>query len=322
MRLKLMGLADIRYKVSAFLSNNTTLKGEKQMNKEAMKQLIQEALTKKLGGSFHVITQKVLKTNVKLDGLVILQEGQTITPTIYLEPFYKDLENGTPLDDVVNLILRIYSETNIHPEHFDLTQISDLGYVKDRLYVQLINRHSNEELLQNVPHALFLDDFAIVIRCTIEMLAEGSASFLVHKGHLDMWQTDRETLLSHALQNTREMFGVELESMRDFLQKSCPELAVADCPDNSIWIMTNNRKLTGAAAVLFDDVLKSFAKEHGSFYVIFSSVHEVLLLPTPDDSDIDVITRMNQEVNETQVDADEVLGTKAYFYHKDRGFVL
>lgn len=292
------------------------------MNKEAMKQQIQEALSKKLGGSFHVITQKVLKTNVKLDGLIIMQEGKNLTPTIYLEPFYKDLENGTPLDDVVGSILQVYFRADIHPEHFDLTQISDFGYVKDRLYVQLINRHSNVELLQNVPHALFLDDFAIVVRCTVEMLAEGSASFLVHNGHLDMWETDRETLLSHALQNTREIFGVELVNMRDLIREMIPDEVsdgLSDCP---IWVMTNNRKLAGAATALFDDVLKSFAEEHGSFYVIFSSVHEVLLLPTPDDSDIDVITRMNQEVNKTQVDADEVLGTKAYFYHKDRGFVL
>ena len=292
------------------------------MNKEAMKQQIQEALSKKLGNGFHVITQKVLKTNVKLDGLVIMQEGKNITPTIYLEPFYKDLEDGTPLDEVVGSILQVYFRADIHPEHFDLTQISDFGYVKDRLYVQLINRHSNEELLQEVPHALFLDDFAIVARCTVEMLAEGSASFLVHNGHLDMWETDKETLLSHALQNTREMFGVELVNMRDLIREMLPDEVSDGLPDCPLWIMTNNRKLAGAATVLFDDVLKRFAEEHGSFYVIFSSIHEVLLMPTPDASDINTITRMNQEVNETQVDEDEILGTKAYFYHKDRGFVL
>lgn len=317
-----MGLADIRYKVSAFLSSNTALKGERRMNKEAMKQLIQEALTMKLGDGFQISIQKILKTNVKLDGLVIKQEGKSITPTIYLEPFYKDLENGKPLDDVVGSILQAYSRADIHPEHFDLTQISDFGRVKDMLYVQLINRHSNEELLQNVPHALFLDDFAIVVRCTVAMLAAGSASFLVHNSHLAMWQTDHETLLSHALQNTREMFGVELVNMRDLIQEMIPDEASGSLPHCSLWVMTNNRQLAGAATALFDDVLKKFAEEHGSFYVIFSSVHEVLLMLTPDDSDIDVITRMNQEVNETQVDADEILGTKAYFYHKDRGFVL
>lgn len=292
------------------------------MNKEEMKQLIQEALTKKLGDSFHISIQKVLKTNVKLDGLVITQESKTVTPTIYLEPFYEALENGASVDDVVNGILQVYFEAESHPCHFDLTSIPDFSYVKNRLYVQLVNRHFNRELLQDVPHSQFLDDFAVIVRCIVEMSAEGNSSFMIHSGHLKMWHIDQEELLSCALQNTRKMFGVELIKMKDIIQEISPEKAAADLPDCPLWVMTNNRKLAGAAAALFDDVLKEFAKKHGSFYVIFSSIHEILLLPTPDDSDIDIITRMNQEVNAAQVQADEVLGTKAYYYSKDRGFVL
>lgn len=292
------------------------------MNREAMKQQIQEALSKKLGDGFRITIQKVFKTNVTLDGLIIMQDGKPFTSTIYLEPFYEELKSDTPLDDVVCNILQTYFKADVHPEHFDLTPITDFGRVRNMLYVQLINRHTNEELLQGIPHALFLDDFAIVIRCAIEMHTEGSASFLVHNNHLDMWRTDYETLLSYALHNTREMFDVELVKIGDLLRETAPEEVTQDLPDCPLWVMTNSRKLAGAATVLFDDVLKSFAEKHGSFYVIFSSVHEVLLMPTPDDSDINTITRMNQEVNETQVDEEEILGTKAYFYHKDRGFVL
>lgn len=45
-------------KVSAFLSTFIP-KGEKQMNKEAMKQQIQEALSKKLGDGFHIKHMRV-----------------------------------------------------------------------------------------------------------------------------------------------------------------------------------------------------------------------------------------------------------------------
>ena len=292
------------------------------MNKEAMKQLILEAVAEKLGNGYHGTLQKVLKTNVELDGLIIMKDGENITPTIYLEPFYKDLENGVSVDDVTDRILQMYFNARTYKEQFDITLLSDFGYAKNRLYVQLINRHANGELLRSVPHALFLDDFAIVVRCNVEMQAEGNASFLVHNKLLDMWQTDRETLLAHALRNTRENFGVKLTKMKDLIQELSPEKSADDLPDCSMWIMTNNRKLAGAATALFDDMLKDFAEKHGSFYVVFSSVHEILLLPTPDDSDINIITMMNQQVNATQVEADEVLGTKAYFYHKNRGFVL
>ena len=91
---------------------------------------------------------------------------------------------------------------------------------------------------------------------------------------------------------------------------------------NYMWALTNRQSLYGAAAVLSENILKDFAEKHGSFYVIFSSVHEVLLVPTPDDSNISTITEINQHINATQVRADEILGTKAYFYSKDVGFVI
>ena len=77
------------------------------MNKEAMKQQILEILSKKLGDGYHGTLEKVQKTNIDLDGLTILKDGETITPTIYLEPFYKALENGVSVDDATDRILYI-----------------------------------------------------------------------------------------------------------------------------------------------------------------------------------------------------------------------
>lgn len=293
------------------------------MNKEAMNQLIKEALYKRLGEGFHISIHEVLKTNIKLDGLTILQEGSNIAPTIYLDSFYRDLVNGIPLDDVVNEILRTYYESEICPWNFDITAIRDFNCIKDKLYVGLINRHSNKELLRDIPHLLFLDDFAVTVRCAVDMTAEGTASFLVQSNHLKMWQIEQEYLISYAIQNTRKLLGVDLVPMESIIQKISPEMAGCDdfsCPP--LWVMTNKRQSAGAATVLFDDILRNFAQKHGNFYVIFSSVHEVLLMPTPDNSDINTITRMNQEVNATQVQPNEILGTKAYYYCKDRGFVL
>lgn len=289
------------------------------MNKEAMQQQILDVLSKRLGNGFQITIQKVFKTNCELDGLMITQDDENIVPTIYLDPFYKELEDGTSIDDVCNRILERFFSARSEKWPFDIGFLRDPNSVRDRLYVQLINRHSNERLLCDVPHSLFLDDFAVTVRCMVGEHEDCRASFLIHNKNLDIWQTDAETILSDAIRNTRKMLGVELMSMGEFLQKITPELIVDLCP---LWILTNRQKLAGASTALFDDVLKSFAREHGNFYVIFSSIHELLLIPTPDDSNIDEITRMNQQVNEEQVDVEEVLGTKAYYYSKDSGFVL
>ena len=291
------------------------------MNKEAMKQQILEILSKKLGDGYHGTLEKVQKTNIDLDGLTILKDGETITPTIYLEPFYKALENGVSVDDVTDRILYIYFNARTYKEQFDITSLSDFGYAKNKLYVQLINRHLNKNLLQNIPHTMFLDDFAVAVRCTVEASEENNASFMVHNSHLNIWQADSETVLSLAIINTLAEHNVDLMPLEQLIRETgsiAPKEFPADC---RIWFMSNQKRYFGAAAVLSDDVLKDFADKHGSFYVIFSSVHEVLLMPSPNNSGIDSLTRHNQDVNAT-LSEEEILGTKAYFYHKGRGFVF
>ena len=292
------------------------------MNKEAMQQLIVDSLSKRLGEDFHISIHEVLKTNIKLDGLIILKKGDNISPTIYLDSFYKELDNGAFLDGVVDEILYAYFDARIDPSHFDTASIQNFDYVKDKLYVKLINRHFNKELLQNVPHLLFLDDFAIIIRCLLETSAKGNASFLIHNEHLNMWHMDQNALMSLAIKNTRKVLGLNLQNIKNVLQELSPNLVADDSPDIPMWVMTNNQKLAGAATILFDDILKDFADIYGDFYVIFSSVHEVLLIPASSNADISFLAEVNQMVNATDVQPDELLGTKAYLYSKERGFVL
>lgn len=293
------------------------------MNKEAMKQQILEALSKKLGDEYSILIREVLKTNIKLDGLTILKMGDNVSPTVYLEPFYEKLENGEQLDVIADEISRLYFCSRIEVLDFDISPIQDFNFVKERLFVQIVNRHYNKELLSTIPHMPFLDDFAVTARCLLDLIDEGNSSFLIEDKHLKIWGMGKEELLAIAVQNTRKMFGVDVKGMATVLKENCPDFGEddeANIPDLPLWVMTNKRKFLGAATVLFDDILRDFANVYGNFYVIFSSVHEVLLLPTPDSSDIDLITAINQSVNDTEVKADEVLGTKAYFYSKKDGF--
>lgn len=292
------------------------------MNKEAMKQQIQEALSKKLGDSFHITIQKVFKPNMELDGLLIMAEDEIIGPTIYLEPVYEALDSGTPVEQVVDRILQACDSARSEALDFDIEHLKDFDYAKVRLYVQLVNKHLNENMLQDVPYATFLDDFAIIVRCAVETSEDCDASFMVHNKHLNIWQTDSETVLSTAISNTLAKHDVEIIPLDQLIRETYPSFPEGHSPACNLWFLSNSRKYFGATAVLSDDVLKSFAEKHGSFYVIFSSVHEVLMIPSPNNADIDFFTRHNQDVNATALEAEDILGTKAYFYQKGRGFVF
>ena len=286
------------------------------MNKETMQQLIIKALQKELGDTCSIFIHEVLKTNLVLDGLCILKQGENVSPSIYLNSFYKDLESGIPLTVVINNILNIYKQCSF-PGHLDVSKILDFNNVKNNLFVKLINKHLNEKLLENVPHTYFLDDFAITVHCKLNQIKEGLVSFAITNDYLKTWNLTVPSLISIAKENTISLMGLDIENLSDSLQSMHVQV-----PSLPIWVMTNRYMLNGAATVLNDNVLKEFAATCGNFYIIFSSIHEVLLIPSNDNLNIEMFTTLNQEVNASSLNKEDILGTKAYYYEKGKGIIF
>lgn len=286
------------------------------MNKETMQQLIIKALQKELGDTYSIFIHEVLKTNLVLDGLSILKQGENVSPSIYLNSFYKDLESGIPITVVINNILNIYKQCSF-PGHLDVSKILDFNNVKNNLFVKLINKHLNEKLLENVPHTYFLDDFAITVHCKLNQIKEGLVSFAITNDYLKTWNLTVPSLISIAKENTISLMGLDIENLSDSLQSMHVQV-----PSLPIWVMTNRYMLNGAATVLNDNVLKEFAATCGNFYIIFSSIHEVLLIPSNDNLNIEMFTNLNQEVNASSLNKEDILGTKAYYYEKGKGIIF
>lgn len=84
-----------------------------------------------------------------------------------------------------------------------------------------------------------------------------------------------------------------------------------------MYVITNQSKTKGSSAVLDTKSIKkyfaSLNKEYHKLVVIPSSIHECLLIPVDDKIyDLDTFNSMVQEVNATQVDATEQLGSHCY----------
>lgn len=286
------------------------------MDKKAIQTLIQEKIKSKLGDNYKISIQEVLKTNIKLDGLTILQSGENISPTIYLNSFYRDLENGDDIELVIGKILMTYFKYRTDG-HFDTSNLLEYELLKERLYVKLINKHLNEELLSDVPHKNFLDDFAIIPQVLVSMEEEGNACFTIHNNHLKLWNIDTNELLNQAIENTRNIFEVSLQNMASVMKELGFELP--NELETPMWVLTNHQKLNGAAMLIYEDILQDFANQYGDFYIIGSSIHEVLLIPANANMNIEELTEMNLAVNASEVNLEDILGTKAYFYSREKG---
>ena len=90
-------------------------------------------------------------------------------------------------------------------------------------------------------------------------------------------------------------------------------ISMPDIPD-TMFVLTNDTKVNGAAAILNDDIRQEIAEKVGDFYMLPSSIHETLIIPKDAGMEFKELEQMVQEVNQTQVAPGERLSDHVYEY--------
>lgn len=90
-----------------------------------------------------------------------------------------------------------------------------------------------------------------------------------------------------------------------------------------MYVLSNKSRVDGAACMLYPNLIQDFAEAiQSSFYIIPSSIHELLLLPTRHLEESQEIKSMIREINDTQVSAEEILSYSLYLYDKEERRIL
>lgn len=284
-----------------------------------VKKILEE---KVLEGEF-VKVQSVPKNNgVMLCGVCIMKKEGKITPTIYLEEFYEKYKDGMKLEEIADSIM----ERHRNLEGVDgssLEFFANYEQVKDRIVYRLVNLERNKDRLKDMPYIKHLD-LAIIFYCHVSVQMGCHAAIPIYTRHMKMWNVKKEELWKHASKNTQKLFPCQLISMHQMIMDMMEEFEVeegAEYPLQAVpmYILTNAYKLNGAAVILYKNVLADFAKAcNGDFYLLPSSIHEVILVPAQGGSSLNEMTQMVQDVNETQVETEELLADHAYYYSREK----
>lgn len=304
------------------------------MNYETFKSSAVSSLQSYFGENATVTLHPVTKNNsVLLDGLMIQNSSVNISPTIYLNYYYEDYLAGKPLASVFDEIIASYQD-NLPQNDMDLSFFTDYHKVKYHIIYKLINYDQNAELLTDVPHFRFLD-LAVVFCCYLPDNASGTtgnATILIHNHHLGLWNATADLLYELAAKNTPILLPHDLKSMEDVLQSLCPDYDISQNHTDyaasesdavpSMYVLTNTEKLYGASAILYPDILTSFADFINSdLYILPSSIHEVLLLPKNSLTNSTELDHIIQEVNASQVLKEDILSDHAYCFTRTSGFI-
>lgn len=278
------------------------------------------------GEGGNITINHVIKNNgCEMDGLVIMEKGKDIAPTIYLDSLYELYTNGENIKSIIRQIELIY-EQNKNNVTFDVNILKHFDTIKDKIVYKVVNYRSNEKLLEQVPHKRILD-LAVVFYCLLDNEYGRSATALIYNNNLKNWNVNIDDVYKAALKNTPDLLHSKISSMAALFEKcgvnvDGEEVDLKDYVPSDMYVLTNESKLNGAACILYENVLYDFAQKLGAdLYILPSSVHEVILLPKLSMFEKDELVNMVKEVNTEGVAADEVLSDHVYEYNRTKRLI-
>lgn len=296
------------------------------MTYQEFKQHILTGIRDSLGSGYTVSIQDITKNNdTHYDGLTILSSRHNLAPTIYLNRYYCDYQNGRSLTDVVCDILGVY-EQNRPAKKIDVSFFTDYDKVKSRIVFQLINYERNRSRLADIPHFRYLD-LAIVFNCLLESESSGSATILIRNQHLQLWSATCDDLYTLALSNTPRLLRCCLRNMTDVLSELADEDGLTVLPEAEppcpMYILSNQYNRNGSVCILYQGLLKRFAERLScDLYILPSSIHEVLIIPASSRIPDRELSEMVQNVNASQLSREEILSDHVYYYSREEAKLL
>lgn len=252
-------------------------------------------------------------------GLIISRSNVDISPTIYMEQYYKQYQDTGDIDAVMKQIAESYKGVIENTNDMPVEILGQKNRYFGNCYLKAVNYERNKAMLKGVPYKRFMD-LAVTIRMLVQVTEEGMASTIVTHDQTAKLGINEIDLFSAALENTEKLFPVRIQKLEDVIRNlDSFGLAQEELPDTGIYVLSNLQMIAGATSILYaKEQITELAEEHEcGFYIVPSSTNEVLLCPDNDEMDPEMLQRTAMEVNEYVVSDTEFLSNSIYHFDKD-----
>jgi len=276
------------------------------------------------------VVQKNKNNGIQLIGVQVNLPERNASPIIYMEQFFDEIRQGEPVERVMNRIASCIEKSSRAPFMNSGIDLTNYDSLKEHLAIKLVNTQANRKMLQEMPHENMEDLSAI---CYVDFPVEsndGKATMKVKNEHLKMWNVDAKEMFQQARANTQPVNTPILQSMDEMLLSIFNEEGHAtNLLDESVefglrshdmlYALTNVEKQYGASMITQPEVLNKLEQLFPEgFYVLPSSVHEVLIVPDNGEMEPKMLGEMVREVNKNEVERQEVLSDRVYSYDKEK----
>ena len=297
--------------------------------KEQFISAVKESLYEQ-GSDMNVSVNEVKKLNESYEAMTVTPEGARVGVNIGIERFYDAYNEGRPFDEVVvRAVETINHGINERPD-FDIDSFTDYSQMKEKLAMEVVSAETNKEMLENVPHK-DLEDMAVVYRFVLSSDDEGRASILVTNQILESMGVTPEQLHADALEIAPQIKPAEIRGMSEVMaemmgMEQAEALGIMPMrpEDEQLFVATVPDKTHGAGVLAYQNFMDQAAERvGGDFFILPSSIHEVLIVPDNGRMDLKELEAMVRDVNATQVAPADKLTDNVYHYDsKEKIFEL
>ena len=299
------------------------------MEYEKFKEQFVEDLKERLeagGEKFSVDLNAVQKMNQNYEAVTVKPEDAIIGVNLNMTEIYERYDRGMSYDTLVSEVAEKADRAlHDHPD-FNLEALQDYDQMKEKLSMEVVSAERNADLLEKVPHKN-MEDMAVVYRFVLDSDSDGRGSILVTNQLMDNYGITAEQLHADALQYAPVMRPAVIQTMAEtLLEMMGPEAKdmIPVLPDDPLFVATVPDKIQGAGVLAYQDFMEQAAERvGGDFFILPSSIHEILLVRDDGTFDINHLEDMVKQVNETEVAPEDLLTDSVYHYDsKEKIFEL
>ena len=308
------------YKVTGFVHEK---KERNEMDYETFKQEFAEDIKEKLSqkgyGEVETSFHNIEKTNQNYEAISVVPAGGNIGVNYNIENAFASYEHSGDYEGVLASATGAIASGLDQVPVVNVNALMNYEIMKEKLSVEVISAEANEELLAKVPHDR-IEDLAVVYRFIMESNEDGRASILVNNDLIERMGVTHEQLRADALENSPGIRPAVIQGMNEVMKEMMgPEayemFGIPDDTEEMMFIATVPDKNSGAGVLAYQDFMDQAAEKiGGDFYVIPSSIHEILLVPDNGEVQAEGLKEMVQEVNATEVSPEEKLSDNVYHY--------
>lgn len=293
-------------------------------NIKAFTQELVNGVQESLGEGFVIETRPVEKMNEKYDALTVKPVDGIIGVNLNATSLFEEYENGKAFDKIVYEAVRAAKTALANTPDFDVESYKDYSIMKDKLAMEVVSAEVNKDLLKTVPHK-DIEDMAIVYRFVLENVpGQGVGTILVTNQLLEEYGITAEQLHKDALEIAPKNRPLEIKGMGEVLsqQMGVEDLAMLGLnippEEEKMFVASVEGNVHGACVLAYEEFMDKAAKRvGGSFYILPSSIHEILLIPDDGQFELTALDQMVREVNATTVSASDKLTDNVYHYDCD-----